>query len=523
MPSRRIFFTGRASYGTARLHNCVVLMLISASAIASAEEGQTYLAANKLDSPIDVGSTKQLFIDQHFIESSDGVELVMNPPRRDGIVLLQADQPWEEGAHIAVYSSVLRADGKTRIWYDLVQPTGDGPYDHNRRVCYAESKDGLHFTKPKLGLHEVDGSQANNIVLPGVIGGCAVWIDPQAEPEHRYKTQAKVYPTGQFHMHSSPDGLRWKRFTRLEPGPGGWDTQSIVFWDPAIERYTLFTRYWAQNENRERRYRTVRRLESHDLRQWDRQTIVMEPDETDRATHLTPTGQTPVDYYGADVFRYGEADDVYIMLTQAYWHWYERAGAKGLGPSSFDVRLAVSRDGKSFRRVGERKPFMPTGPDGRFDSRFVWAMPDPVRMGDELWIYYVGTNRDHDGVVDPAAGGDHQSGIGRAVLRLDGFVSADASYAGGQITTPPIVFAGRTLELNVETSGGGSVRVEILDAAGDPIESYAAAQAIPVNGNSVRMPVAWKAGRDLSSLAESTIRLRFHMRDCKLYAFQFRE
>jgi len=166
---------------------------------------------------------------------------------------------------------------------------------------------------------------------------------------------------------------------------------------------------------------------------------------------------------------------------------------------------------------------MPTGSDGSFDSRFVWAMPDPVRMGDELWIYYVGTNRDHDSIVDPVAGGRHRTGISRAVLRLDGFVSADADYNGGQITTPPMKFSGQKLELNIETSGGGSAHVEILDEIGRPIDGYGKADTLPVNGNSVRMPVVWKTGPDISSLAGRTVRLRFHMRDCKLYAFQFRD
>ena len=135
---------------------------------------------------------------------------------------------------------------------------------------------------------------------------------------------------------------------------------------------------------------------------------------------------------------------------------------------------------------------MAMGPDGRFDSRYVWAMPHPVRMGDELWIYYVGSNRDHDGVIDVAADGEHLTGIGRAVLRLDGFVSADADYRGGQITTPLIQFSGRRLELNVETSGGGAVLVELLDVENKPISGFAKSDAVAVNGNSVRMPVRWQ-------------------------------
>jgi len=497
----------------------VLAACCTASSVCLAEKTEQVEQTDQLPF-INVGTRKQLFVDEQFIESRTGIELLMHPPVRDGRVLVTADQPWEAGGRIAVYSSVLREDGRTRIWYDLLTPKGDGPYDHERRVCYAESADGLEFVKPRLGLCEVNGSRANNVVLPGVIGGCAVWIDPQGGDAHRYKTQTKVYPSGQLHMHSSPDGLHWKKFARLDPGPGGWDTQSIVFWDSKIERYVLFTRYWDQNDDRARRFRTVRRLESDDLLNWDRQSIVMKPNEADLATYETPTLQPPVDYYGADVFRY---EGVYIMLAQAFWHWYSRPPEDGLGPSTFDVRLAIGRDGKTFRRIGHWTPFLSPGPEGRFDSRFVWAMPDPVRMGDELWIYYVGSNCDHDGIVDPAADGQHLSGISRAVLRVDGFVSATAGYEGGQFTTPPIRFQGRTLELNVDTGGGGSVLVELLDEEGRPLAGYSKADAVPIIGNAVRVPVKWKGGEDVSRIADRAVRLRFSMQDCHLYAFQFVE
>jgi len=268
-------------------------------------------------------------------------------------------------------------------------------------------------------------------------------------------------------------------------------------------------------------FRTVRRLESDDLKSWDTQSIVMQPDQDDRMLHATPPGQPPVDYYGADVFRYVEADRVYFMLAQAYWHWKPRSPRTGLGPAGFDVHLAVSRDGIRFHRAGGRKPFMSMGPAGHFDSKFVWAMPDPVRMGDELWIYYVGSNRDHDQYIDAAADGKHLTGISRAVLRLDGFVSADVGYTGGEITTPLLKFSGKRLELNVETSGGGSVIVELLNENGKPIPGFSKDDAIPVNGNSVRMPVRWGDRAEVSTLTGKPVRIRFHMRNCKLYAFQF--
>ncbi len=192
------------------------------------------------------------------------------------------------------------------------------------------------------------------------------------------------------------------------------------------------------------------------------------------------------------------------------------------GPSRFDVRLSVSRDGVHFRRCGGRRPFMSPGLEGSFSSRMIWSMPTPVRMGDELWIYYSGLNKDHDGLVDPAAGG-YLSEIGRAVMRLDGFVSADAEYGGGEIVTPIIRFSGERLELNVDTGGGGSVLVELQDAYGRPISGFTESDASFLCGNSVRMPVSWGEQQNVSSLSGRPIKIRFVMRDCKLYAFRFSE
>lgn len=43
--------------------------------------------------------------------------------------------------------------------------------------------------------------------------------------------------------------------------------------------------------------------------------------------------------------------------------------------------------------------------------------------------------------------------ISRAIMRLDGFISADAPYEGGQLATPSIRFEGSGLELNLDTAG----------------------------------------------------------------------
>lgn len=490
--------------------------------------------------PVDVGSRKQLFVDNKFIAQSRGVELTMNVPVKMNQPVLASDTPWdgEPGAAMGFASCVLKDGDRIRIWGAgkatlPVRSKPDGPVVH--LWAYAESKDGIHFTKPDPGLVAYDESKAE-IGKHGRVGGGSVWIDPKAPPAHRYKTQAKYYPPdsrpAEFHTHSSPDGYRWTFLSKSEIGE--MDTQSVAFWDNTLQRYLLYTRKNPGAHTPTRR-RVVRRLESVDLLTWTNEIFVMDADDIDNATHKTPTPQPPVDYYGATVFKYPDdsPDSVYVMIAHAFWHWQrrpekERAGGypdhkfefEVLAPATLDDRLSVSRDGIRFSRLGGRKSFLPLGLASTFSSKWTWSLPTPIRMGDELWIYYFADNQDHDGFVEPGAP-KRRTAIDRAILRLDGFVSADAAYTGGEIVTPLIVFAGSRLELNVDPGAGGSVRVELLDENDKPIPGYTRDDATALFVNSVRLPVTWGANGSVAALAGKPVKIRFLMRDCKLYAFQF--
>ena len=147
-------------------------------------------------------------------------------------------------------------------------------------------------------------------------------------------------------------------------------------------------------------------------------------------------------------------------------------------------------------------------------------LPAPVRMGDELWFYFHGSTADHDGNLIPGSD-NYRTGIGRAVLRLDGFVSVEAGFSGGEVITPPLRFSGNTLRLNLNSAGGGVVLVELLDEKGQPIAGFTKSDATPLCCNSVDKVVSWGENRDLGHLAGQAIQIRFSLKDCKLYAFQF--
>ena len=517
---------------------------------------------------LDVGSRKQLFVDHKFIETAEGVELVMNPAVRTGEVLIAPEAPWEKDLEIFSYNSVIKEDdGRVRIWYGLrTRP--------DRRkflgLAYAESTDGIHFTKPVLNLVEFAGSKENNFVLPtdpGVmmVGGGSVIKDanPAAPPSQRYKSWVKVYPTQrtghaeQHRVFTSADGIHWKTSERPVTGLRAADTQPTWFWDPRIQRYAGYSREWVQFPG-ERKIRMVSYNESDDLHTWEKSFIALEADELDGTASLRPIvdfgtmtmdGHTiiarpdpdtpaanipgtsaqigpdgvslaggPADIYGPGVVPYLEADGVYLALMSMFYHW----DVDGF-PETSDVRLGVSRDGRHFTKPGGRRPFIGVGPAGAPDSKWLWWMPSPIRMGDELWLYYFGTNRTHSFETDPEAKPDTKNTIiTRAVMRLDGFVSADFDYAGGTVITPPLRFTGSRLELNLDTGAGGVGRVEILDESGAPIPGFTLREADQLNANNVRTLVTWRGKSEVSALAGKTVRLHLKMRSAKLYAFQFR-
>lgn len=486
---------------------------------------------------MNVGTQKQLFIDDRFIESSEGVHFCMNPPVQHPDAVLVNDRPWER-LSLGSYNTVFReADGRFRIWYDGAIK-GGLPQEGARRLCYAESEDGIHWEKPSLGLIEFEGSKENNLVAPlqerQSMQGATVFRDERAPAEERYKLWTKFRPTddqvaqgirpGLWAMHS-PDGIHWREYPG-QPNPSGvsCDTQNMFFWDDRIDQYVGYTRVRETQSRAEAaeaepggrgRYRAVGRITSPDFRTWSELQIVFDADEQDLTIPVPSQRDDPrpnIDFYTSCAQKYTEAQDVYLMFPSAYYHWEENDF-----PATMDVQLLTSRDGIKWQRAGSRRPFLCRGFDGSATSGMVFANPWLIPMGNELWFYWRGTERTHGDASETP----RKCGIFRATMRRDGFVSLDAGYGGGEFTTPLLEFGGERLELNVDGSAGGWLRVEIQDTDGLPLPGFSMNDADGIMGNSIAKPVTWREDGDLSELRGEPVRFRFFMRDMKLYAFQF--
>jgi hypothetical protein len=225
------------------------------------------------------------------------------------------------------------------------------------------------------------------------------------------------------------------------------------------------------------------------------------------------------------VYPYPYAADAYFMFPLVYQHF--RAGESPVyNDGVLGVQFCASRDGSHWMRY-DRKPYIARGLRGETDHNGTHAQAIHFRKGDYLYQYYFAERWTHGGfrrlsdAERKKKSNWSQGSFNVVIQRLDGFVSADAPYTGGWLVTPPIVFKGNTLELNINVAAMGEARVEIQDEGGNAIGGYGLMDCDRMLFNDVAYIVKWKGKSDVAKLAGRKIRLKVAMRSAKLYAFQF--
>lgn len=511
-------------------------------------------ATSQAEPLLHIDSMRQVFIDGRLIDESCGVELVVHRPHKTGQIVLKCDHPWEE--RLGQYHSVLKDGDMYHMWYTFY-----GKSDSNapvvRSIAYARSKDGISWEKPDLGLVEVYGTRKNNIVLGhgfggirGATHGCMVFLDPQAQPDRRFRLVSNPAELGKtLQIFSSADGIHWelthRGIMKFRSEKHHLDSQNVIFWDERIGRYVAYVRRNLRPVGSQGR--SVARAESRDLGHF---ADVEDCPSVLRFGQQDPEYYDPVkkakiqvaDFYTNGTVKYPWAQDAYYMFPSEYFHYgtFLTDFRKGqpVNAGSLDTRFAASRDGIIWHRY-DRRVFVPLGIKDEWDSRSIYMAYGvvPGSSEDELFMYYCGSNMLHGWDRDDqhrernkrilrrigGAPNKETDGIGRLIIRRDGFVSVRAEYSGGEFLTPVMTFEGGELALNVDTSAVGQVRVEILDGDSKPISGYALEDCDEIyTANEINRVVKWNGKREVDELAGKRIRLRFVMRDADLYAFQFR-
>ena len=426
-----------------------------------------------------------------------GITLKVHEPTVDPTLVIAADQPWEQG-YISAYSTFLEDGGTLRCWYE----NGGG-------IGYAESHDGVAWQKPNLGLQEWNGSTDNNLI-DIKCHGHGIFIDPVAVESERYKmvschwteTERKVLGA------VSADGLHWTPLPRSLMEHQHADTQNIALYDATQGKYVLYTRQMDGVSNR----RGINRSVSDSFRHFPDSEPVMENN---------PNDAPDLDIYCNGYSPWPGATDAHLMRLSMY----ERT------PDTMNVHLATSRDGMVWHRPLGQNAWIETVPSAAGKYNTVYACAGVVSTGNGEWSTYVGVNRLlHNEPVDRKTSALGVSGLVRAAVREDGFVSVSSRGRGG-FWTVPFELNSDSISINAHTLYSGFLRCQILSSSpGDvgsdtrfirDMEGYSLEDCQPLVGDHIDTPLTWNGSADLSHLRGQTVRLRFDLYKADLYAIRF--
>ncbi len=502
------------------------------------------VSADELVDVAKIDSRRELLVDDWLVKDlTGGAELRLHHPTPRNVALVTGE-PWEGNA--TNYVTVFQDGDKYRMYYRGSHASYlDGKDRPNTRdvYCYAESPDGIRWTKPDLGLFEWDGSKRNNIVWDGVGSHAFVPFrdtNPECSADAKYKALGVGGKHG-LYVFKSPDAIHW---ALMQPEPvitkGAFDSQNLAFWDAQRGEYREFHRDFREG-------RDIRTATSKDFLHWTEPEFLsysanVHPGHRDRLPDDVkdpvgakyPPGRVS-ELYTNQIAPYFRAPHILLGFPTRYidrgWtesakalprYEYRQIRAKRStreGTALTDGMLITSRDRihfsvwpESFLRPGLRTR------DSWFygDTYQNWGLletkSDIEDAPRELSLFVTERTLQETGGV-----------LRRYTLRIDGFVSLHAPLLGGTMTTRPLSFSGKELSLNVATSAAGAVRVEIQDAQGQPFPDLALADCDEVYGDDLDRTVTWKGNSDVAGLSGRAVRLVFEVKDADLYAFQFHD
>ena len=538
-----------------RIGTTLLIAAISTSQAAPRFEGNL-TTDGQANSPCQIGSRLELFVDHYLIEELDGATLKLHQPRRAGVAL-KFDKSWEgiTSGHV----TVILDRGKYRMYYrgwpyKPELPDGSSPGQAKHSTCYAESNDGIHWMKPNVLIHKVRGTWDNNVLITDpqpVTGRFAPFLDnrPGVPDNERLKGISGGGDMGLV-LFVSPDGIRWKRFSD-EPILTGFafDSQNNIFWSDAEQCYVCLFRTKKYFKSRDGQGRFVKIKNQKDTwRRWTTwQRLNPQPEienvrykrfrwitrmtSPDLRTWSTPVdmdfGKAPLEHlYTNQTQPYFRAPHIYIGTAARYlpgrWALTEEQEKEAnihsplnyhgiKGGSISDAVLLTSRGGNRCDRTFLEALVRPGGDPRDWTGRSNYPARGIVPTGDKEMSMYITRNY-----------GQPSHYLERLAFRIDGLASVHAGYSGGEMKTKLLSFKGRELILNYATSAAGSLRIEIQDQSGKPIPGFTLSECSELIGDELERAVNWKRGGDVSGLAGRPVRLRVAMRDANLYSLRFR-
>ena len=450
------------------------------------------------------------------------------------------------------YGSVLNEGGKYRMWYYPLHiaygqnlnsfdefPFREGP------VCYAESADGIRWTRPDLEQVEFAGSRANNAIsLPDdrIMGVHVIKDEDDSDPQRRYKMVYNIYGrTSLIRTATSPDGIRWHPSPGASADSGSGDPRSHFIETSSFYRfsglYVVHGQRSTRSEGGHDEGRQGRACISGDFAEWlpghADAFLITEPADPSARGDTKPYDQVHLGVGGA---AFGN------VVVGLYGLWHNSPGKPsklpdswfGFNKTSGDLGLVISNDGLHFREPVKGYVYL-----SRHDSP---ATPLPGRdyptilcqsgngilnVGDQTLIYHGRWRNSH-------YGRDYWSEVALATLPRDRWGALGLYPEGSRDSAPegwvwsaPVTLPETGCDLKLNADHANQMRVEVTDEHFRPLPQYSGAKSGRTETESgLDCPVAWPEAQ-LSALGGRTVRFRTYLKrdagkEPRLYALSLK-
>ncbi len=345
--------------------------------------GSALAAEPRIRSDFDEMAGVTLFaFDRVAIPYSQNLRLEMRSPARHPAdpVVRRGPASAPDAMGVQFYGSVIREGNRFRMWYVAQDDDVSNRSPSARwRPAYAESGDGVRWTKPALGLVEFRGNRENNLILMdpapvGVINLKVLRDAGERDPQKRYKISTHVYfrhntRLGSLAPFASADGLRWRLLSGGLPRNAEMRKQDLVLppvhFEPCGGLYKWDGMYYACGQNamgatRPYQGRIVRMYRSADFVNWSRTSSVGFIRATQHgslgAGHSREGEQT---HEGISVWNRGNV----LLGIYGLWH-----GAIDWKDVTIDLGFVISNDGLNFREPAHEWTFLKRGEDGTIEE-----------------------------------------------------------------------------------------------------------------------------------------------------------
>lgn len=429
-------------------------------------------------------------------------------------------------------------------------------YEGKDVLCYMESTDGVHWTRPDCGEFyyktREDEIIGTNIVF---IGSHGLGVNKNENPDRSeplFLLAGRAYESD-YYPGSDPtdkvgvtiswsnDGIHWEAPVTIKTGDEHSanityvraDSHNQLFWSTERDCYAVITRSYTGS------LRQVAYLEAKDNLNSIRDMATVKANGGEKYWEKTsPYWTTPdhaLDFHvttGAQPYSMPilhVANDYYIgVVSMLDWN-----GANGV-QYQVHAELTWSPDGKTWYYMDKGTPVIANATTFALERGNDYGMiycAAPVEVGNQVKIYYAAVPELHytaysqipsniKSIVDTEIPNATGKGVTRTTTLSVATFGKDR-YAGyhaedGIVTTNWFKVAGSDLKLTADVASGGSLKVAVIGEDGNVMEGYGFEDCTAVTANITDGNITW-GENDLFALNGQTVSFQIQLNNASVY------